>query len=959
MKQSAVRLLLVLSILLPGGHAAFGQAEKPFRAGARAVDITAPFGPLIRNGGFLEGKVGKMSPGSLHARCIVLDDGDTRLALAVVDSCMVTREVCDEAKTLAGKATGIPIERILISATHTHSAPSVMDFCLGTRADPAYTKFLPPKIAEGIELAAADLQPARIGWTRIAAPEFTNCRRWIMRPDTMQTDPFGRRTVRAMMHPGHQNPAFVGPAGPTDPDLSLLALQTVGGKPLAVLANYSMHYYGGGPADYFGIFAARLASRLTEDHPGSDPVCIMSQGTSGDLHWMDYSRPRNSIGPSKYADGLAGLAQKAMKSLAYHDHVPLGMHERRLIMARRRPDEQRLDWARKILDGMKGARPRNKTEVYAEQAVYIHENPEVEVVLQALRIGKLGIAALPSEVYGITGLKLKAQSPFAATFNMELANGAAGYIPPPEQHRLGGYTTWPARTAGLEVPAEPKMVEKLLASFEKLAGRKRRPLTLTHGSYAQAVLDADPLAYWRFEEFGGPTAADAADSRLPGTFHGGRAYYLPGPAGDGFSGTGRVNRAVHFAGGWMTAEAGRPGDTYSLSLWLWNGMPENVRDITGHVFAHGGDRLYIGGKDGQELAGKLVFEHKGTVLSGRTPLGRRQWHHVVLSRSREKVSVYLNGSKEAELDGGAPVLPSGTRRWHLAGDGVSPETFEGKIDEVAAFPRALTAVDAERLYKLSGLTPPHNPTVPPSAQEKASDAASLAKYAEAVRKSKPIAYWRLHDPDRSRAEDASDNRHHGLYERGAAPRRPGGDVTNFSGGRMGVEIKELGDTYSVELWFCNTLPVRTRPVTGYLFSRGEGGDRQAAGDHLGIGGTHSSAGRLIVFNGNRLNRVLSGTTELRVNSWNHVVMVREKTQVTVYLNGDAKPEINGDLPSSYALGARQLFVGGRNDNFANFQGRIDEAAVYDRALRSEDIMAHYRAAGLKAMKVMTGAGEGR
>ena len=39
---------------------------------------------------------------------------------------------------------------------------------------------------------------------------------------------------------------------------------------------------------------------------------------------------------------------------------------------------------------------------------------------------------------------------------IELANGGDGYIPPPEQHLLGGYNTWPARSAGLEVGAEPR-----------------------------------------------------------------------------------------------------------------------------------------------------------------------------------------------------------------------------------------------------------------------------------------------------------------------------------------------------------------------------------------------------------------------------------------------------------------------------------------------------------------------
>ena len=69
-----------------------------------------------------------------------------------------------------------------------------------------------------------------------------------------------------------------------------------------------------------------------------------------------------------------------------------------------------------------------------------------------------------------------AQSPLRPTFNVELANGSEGYIPPAEQHPLGGYTTWPARTAGLEVGAEAAITEAVLTLLERVAGKKRVPL---------------------------------------------------------------------------------------------------------------------------------------------------------------------------------------------------------------------------------------------------------------------------------------------------------------------------------------------------------------------------------------------------------------------------------------------------------------------------------------------------
>ena len=89
-----------------------------------------------------------------------------------------------------------------------------------------------------------------------------------------------------MMHPGYLNQNYVGPSAPVDDELSVISIQTAGGKPLGLLTNFSMHYHGGGgPADYFGLFADRLAKRLESE--GRTPVCAMSQGTSGDLHWMN------------------------------------------------------------------------------------------------------------------------------------------------------------------------------------------------------------------------------------------------------------------------------------------------------------------------------------------------------------------------------------------------------------------------------------------------------------------------------------------------------------------------------------------------------------------------------------------------------------------------------------------------------------------------------------------------
>ncbi len=475
---SVMLFVVLLQAGLPTAHEL--HAGDLFRAGCYKIDITPRQLPAIMNGGFLE-KVSDRVDDPLFARCLVLEAGEETLGIAIVDSCMIPRALCDAVKQLVNEQTGIAVNRLLIAATHTHSAPSLMDFCLGTRQDQAYSRFVVPQIAAGLRQAHARLEPARAGWAVTSAPEHTHCRRWLRRTGTSALDPFGLPSVRAMMHPGYENPEYAGPAGPVDNDLTVLSLQATDGRPLCLLANFSMHYFGGTAgfsADYFGDFARHVESQLAGASETDGFVAIMSQGTSGDLHWMDYSQPKRvAYSRQQYAAELAEIAIAAVESIDHRTDIELAMAETQLTLQRRLPSADRLAWARQ-LNQRRGQRPpSSRPEVYAQQAEWIDAHRSAELVLQTIRIGGLAIAAMPNEVFAVTGLRLKAQSPLQPLMNLELANGAEGYIPPPEQHYLGGYTTWPARTAGLETSAEPQIVESLLTLLEQVsAGKTRRPL---------------------------------------------------------------------------------------------------------------------------------------------------------------------------------------------------------------------------------------------------------------------------------------------------------------------------------------------------------------------------------------------------------------------------------------------------------------------------------------------------
>lgn len=433
---------------------------KAFRAGAFAIEITPLELPVIVNGGVRERLADKVSD-PLHARCLVLDDSTTQLAIAVVDNCIIPRSLADEAKALAAKDTGIPTERILISATHTHSAPSVYA-CLGTDCDDKYARWLPAKIAEGIRKAHENLQPARVGWAVGRDETNVHCRRFLMKPGTALVNSYSdKREDRAQMNPGHNNANAVRPTGPADPDVTILSIQTSDGRTLALLGNYSTHYAGAPAlsADYFAVFASEIGRLIGAEGDNPRFVGIMSNGTSGDANCNDYMRSeKRKYDHVSVGREVARAAFEAYNTIEYHNWVPLEMREQLLTLNVRMPSEQEIARAREFVKSFAGRKPRNWEEVYAREIIMLSKMPPTrQLKLQAIRIGDLGIAAIPCEVYGSTGLAIKAASPFGTTMNISLANGGEGYIAPPEQHKLGGYTTWRARTSCLEELAEPKI----------------------------------------------------------------------------------------------------------------------------------------------------------------------------------------------------------------------------------------------------------------------------------------------------------------------------------------------------------------------------------------------------------------------------------------------------------------------------------------------------------------------
>ncbi|MGB0582347.1 MAG: hypothetical protein ACPGVU_21860, partial [Limisphaerales bacterium] len=310
-------------------------------------------------------------------------------------------------------------------------------------------------------------------------PEHVFNRRWHLKAGTMPLNPLGNKSDTVRMNPGRGNPNLVKPAGPTDPEVAIVSIQTKDGQPIGVLANYSLHYIGGTArgamsADYFGYFARRVRHLLKVESEDSSFVAMLSNGTSGDINNIDFSK-RSTVRHARYEkmkivgyDVAEGVIA-AIKKIRYQDYAQLDARFQEVMAKPRRPDAAQLARTKKLLANIKNPEKRSREEIYAARIHSLTQLPdEMPLPIQAFRIGDLGVAAIPNEVLVEIGLEMKAKSPFKKAFTHSNAGGYFGYLPDANQFRLGGYETW-IGTCWFEEQTAGDVVKTLLGMWEEMA----------------------------------------------------------------------------------------------------------------------------------------------------------------------------------------------------------------------------------------------------------------------------------------------------------------------------------------------------------------------------------------------------------------------------------------------------------------------------------------------------------
>jgi neutral ceramidase len=432
-----------LAILLAAVSLASAQG---FRAGAAAVVISPAAGTPMA--GYYSTRLSTGVHDDLHAKAIVMEAGGQRGALVACDLVGIPPAVIEEAREIVQRETGIPGANVMISATHNHTGPLIPDG--GARAGAyggdletakRYRAELPRKIAESVRQAHARLAAARVSAGRGREETVSFNRRFFMRDGTVG------------WNPGKLNPNIVRPAGPIDPELPVVLIESAAGEPIATYVNFALHQDTVGGMEASSDFAYQLATVLGKVK-GAGMLTLFTQGTSGNINHIDVKSkdPQKGHGEAaRIGTVLAGEVLKTYTRLAPAGASKLRIASRTIPLDPARLEAGDLEKAQafaKQLDA--GATVKFLDTVFTFKALdtAARAGKPLQAEVQVIALGdQIAWVGLPGEVFTELGTAIKRASPFPMTIVAELAHGPVTYFPNDAAFEQGNYEVVTSRAA--------------------------------------------------------------------------------------------------------------------------------------------------------------------------------------------------------------------------------------------------------------------------------------------------------------------------------------------------------------------------------------------------------------------------------------------------------------------------------------------------------------------------------
>lgn len=435
-------------------------AEEGLRVGVAEVDITPPLGyPMA---GYYHERLATGIKDPLKAKAMVWGQGDCRAALVICDLTGVAADLSFHVRRRAAEATGIPIEHIVVAATHSHTAPD-------------YTRDLYQHLAG--DTGAAD-KPRHAGRLIEAATEAIVQASQAARPVVLEAGSAIQRTPvsfnrRFVMRDGSvrtwmrvDNPEVVRAAGPIDPEIGMVVVREADGEhPLAVLSNFALHLDTVGgllwSADYPYFIEQGMRAEL-----GPEVISLFGLGCCGDINHVDPAtaerNPTTRIGgelAETMRAAVAGLPRLARTNLRVRSQVvrlpleavaPEDAEQARQRLAAIR-DGAKLDffdqvtaYKRVLIDRLlRGATENDRSDLlgFGLSHTWSGVGSHLPVDVTVIAVGdELALVCVPGEMFVELGLAIKQASPFRTTLVVQLANCVETiYVPTRVAYAGGSY----------------------------------------------------------------------------------------------------------------------------------------------------------------------------------------------------------------------------------------------------------------------------------------------------------------------------------------------------------------------------------------------------------------------------------------------------------------------------------------------------------------------------------------
>ena len=407
-KSASLRFALLIAIILVSSLSTLAD-DDTLRAGCARIDIT-PTPPI---GVWLSGYGHRNKPSDgicdpLYAKALILDDGQTKVALVSVDLLWVFLEMTTQVRNTINVKTGIPQQNILICATHTHFGPKIdrptknWPDAADSKIDTKYVQKLQDKLLEVILKANNDLTPARLGTAAAEVPEVVYNRR------TKKADGSVVMTFRLP----RPEPGLT--FGPVDSRLSILKIEDPMGKLLTTLVNFACHPVSGAKETetFYSISADYPAyvAQTVENVEGG--LCLFALGTAGNMNpnRLNRTNPRTKIGRALGAETL-----RQIQFTPTSGNLKLSAMTKSVTL----PLKQDLP-ADRVVDGNE-----KRTALTTE--------------IQAVRIGETYILGLPGEILVEIGMEIRKKTGLDNLFIISLANDGCGYVCPRQAYKEGAY----------------------------------------------------------------------------------------------------------------------------------------------------------------------------------------------------------------------------------------------------------------------------------------------------------------------------------------------------------------------------------------------------------------------------------------------------------------------------------------------------------------------------------------